>query len=360
MAAACSYRLVGYDSDAELFDIEDCGSGGSTSPSTVRRSLRDLQALSRQQKRKTTPPLPTQHARKLQSKSWRLEGAGWEANQKKAVASLGAWLTEVLGASEGDVKSTFLDEASYQQRQQQIRERVEREAPARALQQYFASAANIATMTALLAQVLTKREQSSREQRLVVVEPSFGDGRLLKALASCLTARTEQTLLVGVEIDPVVSASARERFASTAAEVEPQLHIGDFLTTTREQLLAGGGAAESFQEDAVFIVVGSPPYTQGGGTGSLTTAGNASLDTGRDLPLQFLIHSAAVLRAQVIVFLMPQRSGREDAVSRALHEMQQASGSSFRLAEQHEASSEFEFVGRKVAQPAVVQVFERF
>jgi len=347
----CRAQVVAFDVSTQLYEIQaespDCA---------ICRSLRDLQSLARQQKQHRAP-LPLQAAHKLQSRSWRVEGEGWHANQKKAIASLGFWLTELLNAADPVARLWFVDEASYQRRQQELRERVEREAPARKLQQYFASAENMSAMTDLLKQtLLNASEGSALTTATTIVEPSFGDGRLLEAVLGCVTAMSTAgatVRVVGVEIDPVVSAAAENLLglarSSLPSHVELGLHIGDFLLTTREQL--------SGSYDGFMVVVGSPPYTAGGGTGSLSSAGSAEVDTGRNLPLNFLVHSATALRANVVIFLMPQRCSREAFVSRALLEMRQSSGVEYVLKGQQEASSEFEFVGRKVSQPAVIQVY---
>ena len=342
-----THIVQAYDSEAGLFEISH--SEGSR---LVLRSLCDLRALSRKHKQH---PLPSHLDRKLQSQSWRVNGEGWEKNKTKVLASLNSWLNDTLNDIDEVLQRDFLDDTYYEARRQEKLSRIDREAPARALQQYFASATNI---NSLVSQLRESIVQYGREN-LSVIEPSFGDGRLLEAMLNCVVedeAVAASVQLVGVEIDPIVSTRARERLDQTLSRVKLpptsnlRLVLSNFLVTTREEL--------GLLEGCTVIVVGSPPYTAGGGTGSLTSQGSSALDTGRDLPLKFLVHCAAKLRARLIVFLMPQRCSKATFVDRALSEMCRESGVVWRLARQQEADGAFDFADRRITQPAVIQVYE--
>jgi len=357
------YLVEGFDSAAGLFDIIlPCGV-------SIRRSTGDLKSLARKTKKlksQMTLSFPSHLALKLQDRTWCVGGEGWHANQSKALANLNAWLNSALSSVDDGVLQDFMDEARYEICRQETRARIELEASARKLQQYFASSTNIQSMLELLRRAITSMLSSSRSviSEILLVEPSFGDGRLLRKMLDFATSNLHSanlgitTLrLLGIEIDPVVSAAAISRAASSLTSlpqgVELQLLIHDFLQTTSEQL-----AIPTLPTSRV-IVVGSPPYTIGGGTGDLNTEGSAAADTGRDLPLNFLVHSAAILHAHSIIFLMPQRCSKPKFLDRALQDMQTESGSEWVLSLEQPADSVFDFVGRQISQPVVIQVYDR-
>lgn len=343
-----AHVVQAYDSEAGLFEISYSEGAGLV----LRRSLGDLRALSRKHKQR---PLPCNLELKLQSQSWRVNGEGWEKNKTKVLASLNAWLNDTLNEVDKVMQLDFLDDVCYEARRQEKLARIDREAPARALQQYFASATNISSMVVQLREAIM---QHGRE-RLCVIEPSFGDGRLLEAMLECVVEDegvAASVQLVGVEIDPIVATRARERLDQALSRVKLppasklRLVLSNFLVTTREEL--------GLLDGCTVIVVGSPPYTAGGGTGSLTSQGSSALDTGRDLPLHFLVHCAAKLKARLIVFLMPQRCSKATFVDRALSEMCRESGVRWRLAREQVADGSFDFGERRITQPAVIQVYE--
>lgn len=364
------YEVIAYDYPSSLFEIVS-----SEIDVPIHREIGDLIHLCRLQKCQSGDrlPMPPQIERNLQGGSWRIDGDGWHRNMKKSLINLNQWMTSVLGAASPAAFTDFNDEECYQRRKQAVRERIEREAPARKLQQYFASESNMTAMCDLLRQSL---RDTASGTCMAVIEPSFGDGRLLLAMLDTLrreaatlaltSSHLRTVLLAGVEIDPVIATIAMTSLAPIRSSIAPSegitVHtlISDFLSTTQDQILMSPTPSLGCSTH-LTIVVGSPPYTNGGGTGQLTSTGDAVLDTGRDLPLHFLVHSCSRvgLQADRVIFLLPLRCSKRTFIARAIAEMTAAAGSPFTLFRQIAADGEFEFAGRKVSQPAVIQEYRR-
>ena len=324
------FTVVGFCCETQTFEIV-CLDG-----KTLNRTFSDLRSLGRVHKN----IIPSTVSKRLQCESWRFGGQGWRLNMSKTLNTLNTWLNEVL--AEVSAADEFVNEQLYADRSKALSERIEREAPARRLQQYLCSDRNLMLLMTELRHVL--REAN------VLVEPSFGDGRVLESMVAMAReeiAPPRVTRVVGVELDPVISSDVAQRLSKHESV---KLFIQDFLTTTLESLGL---------ENDVSVVVGSPPYTLGGGTGCLTQEGSSDAgDVGRDLPLRFLVHSATELRPRWIIFLNPIRCQRPAFIARALELMNSTNTQGeWRLTKSVEADDRFSFSGRSVTQPAVIQVF---
>jgi len=319
------FEVVGYDGVA--FTI-DCSDGKS-----LRRTYSDLRSLGRAHKNS----IPSTVSRRLQCESWLVGGQGWRLDMIKSLNTLNAWLNEVL--AEVSAADEFGDEQLYTDRSKALSERIEREAPARKLQQYLCSDRNLMLLMTELRAVLLEVN--------TLVEPSFGDGRVLDSMVAMAKDSPGETRVVGVELDPIISSDVVRRHSGSDAV---KILIQDFLSTTRASL--------ELKDDSVTVVVGSPPYTAGGGTGCLTQEGSSDAgDVGRDLPLRFLVHSAE-LRPQWIIFLNPIRCQRPAFIARALELMNSTNKQGeWRMLKSVEADDRFSFSGRSITQPAVIQVF---
>ena len=380
-----SLTCVAWDAATDLFEFELTGSLPRV---VVHRSMADLRAISRIAHKRGLQKMPSTAARNLHDcASWREKGEGWEQCKQKSLVTLNQWLASTLQGLTDDESADFQQESRHASRLAAVQERVDRERPARAFQQYFCSPDNAALLMVRLLQGLAALEP---RRDVVVLEPSCGDGRVMEAIALALSSSSSggsasgsgsgsgscsgsgsasgsgrRVALCGIDLDPSMPPAAESRLLALPPEATASLHThfiaADFLSHPIDVPALLPARAELPGADAddgpALLVVGCPPYTAGGGTGSLSQpGGDSAIDTGRDLPLRFLERCAG-LGCERAMMLLPSRCGREGFVSRALELMQAAQGAAYRLECQCEGDPRFEFVGREVRQPALVQVY---
>lgn len=290
---------------------------------------------------------PSTRIKKLISNiPWEFEGDGWRADMIKGLHVVNEWLNSLDPA----LLARFFDENAYKEEKLQLNARLQYEKHARKLQQYFMATSNIEFV---VAEALKDSCRST-----VYIEPSCGDGRLLLSLA----ARENVLGVSGCELDAEIAARTRAACAASESRGKCHIHTGNFLSTTKADLTP---AMKLFWgEDLNDIVVfGGPPYTLGGGDGDLRSQGDPTVDTGRDLPLQFIRHAAVVLNPRKIVFLLPPRCAEPEFIERTLCSMQNddiAEGkdkSSWQVITHPAPCNEFDFCGRIIRQPSVIQVW---
>jgi hypothetical protein len=293
----------------------------------------------------------------LDHECWIVNGDGWKLEMKKSLSFVNSLLHKI-GPSFDSNLDDFCSCARYEMLRKDRLVRKNKESDARRLQQYFMSEENIKFM------VQTAIQYSSADA--IYLEPSCGDGRVLQHLAESESVGQ----VIGCELDSVVW----EKAVQVIALVHPKpcsVLLSDFLLTTRSSL----GIPPDCRS---LIVVSSPPYTLGGGTGALSEQGNSLKDTGRDLPMQFIIHSAVTLQASRIIMLLPPRCAEESFVRRVLDQIN-ASSTTYSSQYSHESAlteqpvspgawdvshvtppnNEFDFCGRTIRQAAIVQVWDR-
>jgi hypothetical protein len=337
--------------------------GSDSAPaSELCRSYKDLQRVSR----RAGPQggeFPGGRLRGLlQRAPWRAEGAGWHPELKKSLGVANAWLAALL-ALQGDVLQELCDEDVYEANRAKREERMLSEKHARKMQQYFMCQANI--------DFIVQQAVRDSSEHTVYVEPSCGDGRLVLALAEQSCAR----LIVGCDLDSIVTEIAAAACRRSPHSHKCHIYTGDFLATTP------AGLSRSIHVDIEgrgdLVLFGGPPYTLGGGDGSLVQEGAADADTGRDLPLQFISHAARALRPRRMVLLLPPRCAEPGFVERTKRsiyggesETGVAAAAAAGPAEDSSPnfewnvvtlaapSNEFDFCGRLIKQPSVIQVWE--
>lgn len=338
---------------------------------------------------------PSTHCKKLlQFGDWDL-GINWNPFLTKSLNILNHWLQN-LQKSFPMACHNFSNELIFLQERMERKERKELESSARLLQQYFMSEAN---MDLVITETLRCRHPHPHHNSLFI-EPSCGDGRLLRKLIQSLSPvpmspeepqeRKEMgssCSVVGCDIDPnIVKRCLQVSGKETEADCSPnglqgKIHIGNFLETSLETFITMMSSSLQTPPPPQVIVFGGPPYTFGGGTGELSQSGDALVDTGRDLPLQFIVHSAVALKAHAIIFLLPVRCQNEQFIQRckSLIEDQQHNQQRSREVESENESSppsgkqsvewvvssisppnnEFDFCSRIIRQPVIIQIWER-
>eukprot|EP01041_Mallomonas_annulata_P001214 gene1214-2364_t len=355
----------------------------------IDRSLSQLKYLERQLRscHHTDNRMPSAKIKLLVNSSpWKLNDTGWHVQLKSSVRIFDEWLcTTFTSLRETTCLSNFMDNEWCRRTEDARLTKKVLEADPRRFQQYFISDENKALM------IRRCKEWSLESDNTLFLEPSCGQGDLLTGLVA------EGWSCVGCDIDPVVCDRARETLARLATELSPETFAvpvpvitQDFLTVTRASLMdvaAHGRPHDTTGVDQhmVVVVVGCPPYTCGGGTGALTAAGSAESDTGRDLPLHFIVHCANTIGADKMLFLLPPRCGDpafigrvRTAISRGHSQRychghsdgsttttssrtvpESESGMGWNVVNSESASNLFYFCGREVHQPAIIQSWER-
>lgn len=338
-------KISNFDHKTGLFNLLiKVNINGKDASYSIARSYKDFQRINRQSS--YFEGIPTNSYKKLaRIHSWALNGEGWDFTLKRSLTNVERWLNATLSTFDEVDLLKILDEASYRTELQSAIERKEQETIPRMLQQYFASDANIAL-------VLKHALNNINDFELTTfIEPSCGDGRIMLQL---LERGAEN--VIGVDIDSKVGNVASIKCSSEQyKERNVKIHITDFLATNRNILLPQkiqnieiNGKNECSQlvdveqygrdlRDTNIIVVGGPPFTIVphnigkniidllNGSENETVSSNDLKDCKfdysnydrADYPILFLIHSALVLKASKIVFILPYRCSQPSFIERA-------------------------------------------
>ncbi len=352
--------------------------------------------------------MPTESFKKLISSevSWKVNGEGWKPQMTRSVYSLEQWFT-TLTSINPETLAEFVDDKEYARQKSLLAERKLIEARPRMLQQYFASDVNIASVLQFAYDGLEDRS------KVTFVEPSCGDGRILHALLSSGARH-----VCGCDIDAVVAAQAVERVNSSLKEDQHcSVIVQDFLTTSRKSFAAhittddnngnsninsinnnctsnhsrndidSSGCNTTSSSSQCIVVVGGPPYSIVNKSLLVdTSSSNTDLPENQtaehfdysasnrdDYPLLFLLHCALV-RAERIVFILPDRCGSASFVAKATQLMNSApkhdndktdpevqsenkscDSRRWRLTSSAVGDNSFDLVGKVIHQPAIIQ-----
>ncbi|TMW57622.1 hypothetical protein Poli38472_003547 [Pythium oligandrum] len=278
--------------------------------------------------------LSARRFRKLMESSW-IKGdarSGWRAELQKNVAACTQWLNDVLALLPPAQRAVFADEAAYQMHKRAREEERQSLQNARDLQQYFTSASLIRSVMHRLEQWLKDYLALSMDtEKIVWLEPSCGDGRLLTALADAGAKR-----ILAYELDSDLCDVAREATKDAASDIS--VFQGDFLTSSRP----------IDTNEGMLLVFGNPPF------------GEKTASLSRDLVHRFLTHVASsAWRASSVVFIVPARCAKPEYVESLLSRMNEAAeGSTWRMAQCQELSDcYFDLASSKrVKQPSVLLV----
>lgn len=229
---------------------------------------------------------------------WELHGLGWYYQLSKSIRIVNEWFNTY---EDETTLTEFFSQKHREDKAYQKRARIESERQAREFQQYFMSDKNIESMIRIIEDIIRK-EHSTK----LLLEPSCGDGRVINCTASAFQNTNSSLSFIGIDIDYIVA----EKAAQATCHLPVHIVLGDFLKSTQKHLFDITSANRTYShstESIPCIVFGGPPYTLGGGSGLVSEAGGASHDSGRDLPLKFIVHSICVLNATAVVFVLPPR-----------------------------------------------------
>lgn len=345
---AATERLLLRESDPQadvrLIDSVESTWGPARSSACLQRDLNDLRRWDRALHRRTdcsTPRLPTKKLRKLMEMSWVRDdlAAGWRLELQKNVAACELWINAALASLAADERREFLDDELYAQAQE--RRRAERAAvqSAKDLQQYFTSQPLVEELVKT-AMTRVGGEGGVSLDDVVFLEPSFGDGRIVRALAGAGARH-----VIGYEIDASLWHSA---VSDTEPSPSTHLVVGDFLASKRTD------AAVSTRHRTV-VAVGNPPF------GDKTGDREQGEPPVADLVVRFMAHAAAEWRARLLVFIVPERCGKPAFVQSALQALAASSdGCRWQLESSTPLGGHtFELGAKQVKQPSVLQVISR-
>lgn len=285
--------------------------------------------------------------------SWTFQGLGWKDNLSRSLQRAQNWLRDhLLSHCSLDSRESFLCDNQYARRIAVTTERKKEEAHAKSFQQYFSSEQNVRTLIQLL------HKYTDQKNQILIVEPSCGDGRIMKAIAST-SSSFPSVRLVGVDIDPImedsVMAAAQTIPSSDLTKDSIRFLSMDFLQTNSDSFKLD----TRNDEKEILVVIGNPPFSD-----CAMRMDSTGEEQREDYPLQFLLHSAVTLDADLILFLLPRRCSRSEFIENALEQMNSSlslssSGVKWILAECVSADSAFELCGRIIQQPVVIMVWKK-
>lgn len=245
------------------------------------------------------------------------------------------WINDAFQLLPAEQRDLFVDDERFRADVLKRRQRRLRLQRAKALQQYFTCPRLIAFVLHHMSDFLcSSTGLSIAHEQILFLEPSCGDGRLLKALYDAGARR-----LFGCEIDHDLCTAAMQHC--------PCAHVahGDFFTSSRPTSALG----------SLTIAIGNPPFFQ---------SSTDRHDCQSSLVLQFLKHVAYQWRAVVVGFILPLRCSKEEFMPSALAVLNGATGTSSRLWRLVrtfplvDPGFVFEFRDSKVVkQPSVFQIY---
>eukprot|EP01036_Dinobryon_divergens_P031087 gene31087-40429_t len=281
--------------------------------------------------------------------SWNFRGLNWKENLSRSLQRAQSWLRDHLRFHCcNDSRESFLCDDQYARRIAITAERKLREARPKKLQQYFSSERNVLALMQLLL------KYSDQFDQLIIVEPSCGDGRIIRAIIS--NPSLHPVRIVGVDIDPTMEELVMNGTGSFRSS-ESSMH---FLCTDFLQTHSLSVRADFCDEDTTVVVIGNPPFAN---SAKEEDSDDESVEEqSGDYPQLFLLHSAVTLDADLIVFLLPHRCSRSAFIDVVLEQMNSSSSVSrnrWILAECMQADSSFELCGRIIHQPVVIMVWKK-
>lgn len=244
---------------------------------------------------------------------------------------------------------------------------------AASLGQYFASDENAAAVVECAIELAKKAicrndgaSNGRKQLSIIFLEPSAGDGCILECLMEHLRLNSVDAASVecvlGFDIDDRAVEACRTRMHQymDIAGLPPILvQQADFLTLTKgkvQQLVAEArkGQESSSLDSNVVICFGGPPYSLGplmreDGAGN----NESSSQRGLDLPEQFLRRCMIELECCGISFLLPQRSGKD------AEELCKDLPRGWKYHNTSLAESSFDFRGKTVSQPSLLQTWDK-
>lgn len=235
------------------------------------------------------------------------------------------------------------------------------------LGQYFASDENASSVADAALRLAVSANCNGSEvdlRRVVFVEPSCGDGRVLQHLLEVCAAKEDRKTfpycVLGYDLDGAAVEACQKRIAlqSGSESLMPwAVRQANFLTLTKETLVQNAIDARRKHGDETshgtsastsslrFIFFGGPPYSFG--------QGRNSQERGLDLPHNFIRHCILGLKGDSASFLLPERC--EKGTNRLKDEL----GREWSFATNPIRESRFDFRGKTVFQPSVLQCWFR-
>ena len=218
------------------------------------------------------------------------------------------------------------------------------------LGQYFASNDNARLVIRKLIELLERDNESNTNGSLVFVEPSCGDGRIISELLNATKQlKANNTKIVGYDIDP----TAIERAKANLSGNEVALECKDFLSLTRRDLLSAISSTSLTipeeetssrkrrrvdDDNGKVIVLGGPPYTP------------------KPLPQQFILHSIQQLKAEIVVFILPERCKKDaDQLQQTLNNTTNEASRKWIYSNTELENIDFSFEQSTIQQPSVLQ-----
>lgn len=288
--------------------------------------------------RDSPPKLPIRKLRRLMERSWVRDdaAAGWRVEMTKSADECEIWLNAALARLPAAERAEFLSDELHGRAQKRRREEREAVRNAKDLQQYFTNPALVRLEVEMVWEAL--RDKQIVTDSVVFLEPSFGDGRVARALLANGASK-----VVGYEID-----EGLHRQAADGCDPNCELLCGDFLASKRADV----GDLEALTQ-ATVVVVANPPY------------GDKKEDTGEpghapDLVLRFMAHAAAEWRAELMALIVPERCSKPAYVQAALDALSEATPDKKWELEQCRTPDDCTFelgANKRVKQPSVLQLF---
>lgn len=320
----------------------------------IERSFDDFKALWRALKKRKLDfagtlseerIMPVGKFKKLMvADNWEVNGENWRCDMKRSLRDVTTWLN-VAGKYEEDF-SVFINEKMHSERKQKFIQKKIESARAKLLQQYLTSVPNIDL-------IILYTLEGETSMNSLYIEPSCGDGRVLLQVA--LQLQSVNSHIYGCDIDMNMICKTKA-LVSKHKLTNTYTICGNYINSTLADYVTTG--LDNTTKYSKIVVFGNPPYTICSTDDDIDASINMIDDRDRDYILLFIVHSANIINAQKIVFIVPCRCNRIEYVEMVLGRInihgRQWSSRSVPL-----VNSEFDLGTITVQQPSVLQIWER-
>lgn len=221
------------------------------------------------------------------------------------------------------------------------------------LGQYFASEENAGAVV----DGAIELARNAPARRVVFIEPSCGDGRVLECLMERLFSSPSDMAnvccVLGFDIDDRAVHACQSRVHQSNCDNAGTLPISiqqkDFLELTRSELQTHIAETSQGQEDnTACVFLGGPPYTLGPLVDGFERNKESS-KRGLDLPMRFLRQCMNELEGCGISFLLPERCEKDaETLYRELPR-------GWKFINTKITESSFDFRGKMISQPSILQ-----
>ena len=151
-----------------------------------------------------------------------------------------------------------------------------------------------------------------------------------------LNRTSHNASIIGYDIDQSAIERSQQNLERVKCDKPVVLRCSNLLTLKRQDMMHDLNLTEQ-SSDVVTVVFGGPPYTP------------------KDLPERFILHCINELHAEIVVFMLPKRCGKDGPRVQEILNSGDENDGLWQFVNKELVNSTFDFIDRKVTQPSIMQ-----